>query len=89
MSLAMASSEDTSWKECVKWLIRSNVLPANHKANSADSTIKELAFTLRDGVLLCTLLNILDKGCIDKKDVNQKPQMAQVKKFHLFIYFLI
>ncbi|XP_029175637.1 protein vav isoform X1 [Nylanderia fulva] len=65
------------WRECASWLTRCGALRADHKANWAQATAFDLAYTLRDGVLLCNLLNIVDSGCIDVKDVNQKPQMAQ------------
>ncbi|XP_060812268.1 protein vav isoform X2 [Bombus pascuorum] len=67
----------SGWHECVKWLTRCGALRADHKANWPEATAVDLAYTLRDGVLLCNLLNTVDPGCIDMKDVNQKPQMAQ------------
>ena len=78
----MASGSE-SWKECAKWLTRNEVLREDHKANWPDASCSDLAYTLRDGVLLCNLLNTLDPGCIDMKDVNLKPQMAQVCIFSL------
>nr|CAD7580465.1 unnamed protein product [Timema californicum] len=72
----MATSNE-SWKECVEWLTRCDVLRRDHKTNWPEASVVDLANTLRDGVLLCNLLNILDPGCIDLKDVNQKPQLAQ------------
>ncbi|XP_054008184.1 protein vav isoform X2 [Hylaeus anthracinus] len=71
------SSLDNGWHECAKWLTRCGALRADHKANWPKATAVDLAYTLRDGVLLCNLLNTVDPGCIDMKDVNQKPQMAQ------------
>ncbi|XP_049846897.1 protein vav isoform X1 [Schistocerca gregaria] len=65
------------WKECSKWLVRCDVLRPDHKTNWLDASVHDLAYTLRDGVLLCNLLNTLEPGCIDIKDVNRKPQMAQ------------
>uniref|UniRef100_A0A1B6EAB2 Protein vav n=1 Tax=Clastoptera arizonana TaxID=38151 RepID=A0A1B6EAB2_9HEMI len=65
------------WKDCASWLTRCGVLRPDHKANWPEATLSDLAYTLRDGVLLCNLLNTLDPGCFDLKDVNQKPQMAQ------------
>lgn len=65
------------WRECASWLTRCGILRSDHKANWPSADIKDLAYILRDGVLLCNLLNILEPGCIDNKDVNQKPQMAQ------------
>ncbi|XP_051158628.1 protein vav isoform X2 [Leptopilina boulardi] len=67
----------SGWRECSSWLIRCGALRADHRANWPNATARDLAYILRDGVLLCNLLNILDSGCIDMKDVNQKPQMAQ------------
>ncbi|KAL0109462.1 hypothetical protein PUN28_014493 [Cardiocondyla obscurior] len=74
-----AEGEDSSkgWRECASWLTRCGALRVDHKANWPQATAFDLAYTLRDGVLLCNLLNIVDPGCIDMKDVNQKPQMAQ------------
>lgn len=66
-----------SWQECASWLIRCGALRADHKANWPTATAVDLAYILRDGVLLCNLLNTIEAGCIDSKDVNQKPQMAQ------------
>lgn len=76
MATSIVSSEDL-WRECANWLTRCDVLRSDHRANWPTAGIVDLANILRDGVLLCNLLNILDPGCIDFKDVNQKPQMAQ------------
>ncbi|KAG8236230.1 hypothetical protein J437_LFUL010983 [Ladona fulva] len=65
------------WRDCAAWLTRCDVLRPDHKANWPEAGVLDLAYTLRDGVLLCNLLNVLDPGCIDMKEVNQKPQMAQ------------
>ncbi|CAK1599337.1 unnamed protein product [Parnassius mnemosyne] len=73
----MASGGEELWRECASWLTRCGLLRPDHKANWETSTIHDLAYTLRDGVLLCNLLNVLHPGCIDMKDVNQRPQMAQ------------
>lgn len=77
-NLRVMASGSESWKECADWLTRCDVLRQDHKANWPEASCSDLAYTLRDGVLLCNLLNTLDQGCIDMKDVNQKPQLAQV-----------
>lgn len=59
-------------------LPRCGVLRPDHKANWPEATLTDLAFTLRDGVLLCNFLYNIDPTSIDMKDVNQKPQFAQV-----------
>jgi guanine nucleotide exchange factor VAV len=72
------------WRECAAWLTRCGLLRPDHKANWAEATLTDLAYTLRDGVLLCNFINTLDPNSIDMKDVNQKPQFAQV-----MLYFRI
>ncbi|XP_055534796.1 protein vav isoform X3 [Wyeomyia smithii] len=83
----MAAAEDL-WRECAAWLTRCSVIPADHKANQPDSDIKTLAVILRDGVLLCNLLNFLDPSLFDTKDFNRKPQMAHflcIQNIKLFL----
>lgn len=77
MATACASN-DEFWKECAGWLTRWNILRGDHRANWANATIGDLAHTLRDGVLLCTLLSKIDPHCIDMKMVNLKPALARV-----------
>ncbi|XP_066149563.1 protein vav isoform X2 [Euwallacea fornicatus] len=79
---------DELWRECAKWLTRWDMIWPDHKANWDTSTIADLAAILRDGVLLCKLLNKIDPGCMDMKDVNLKPTMAQflcLRNISLFI----
>lgn len=72
---------DDLWRHCAAWLTKCKVIPSDHKANAPDSEIRVLALTLRDGVLLCNLLNFIDPNALDMKDFNRKPQMAQVCAF--------
>ena len=65
------------WKQCAGWLLRLEVLPENHRVVWPDATIEDVAYTLRDGVLLCHVANAIDPAAIDMKKVNQRPQMAQ------------
>jgi guanine nucleotide exchange factor VAV len=81
MAAALYNDKDTTdelWKECARWLTRWGMLREDHRANLPEACIADLANILRDGVLLCKLLNKVDPGCIDMKDVNLKPTMAQV-----------
>lgn len=82
----MSVAEDL-WRECASWLTRCKVIPVDHKANLPDSEIRVLALTLRDGVLLCNLLNFIDPNALDMKDFNRKPQMAQVSVQFWFIFY--
>ncbi|ENN72651.1 hypothetical protein YQE_10749, partial [Dendroctonus ponderosae] len=72
-----SDSNDELWKECVHWLTRWEIIRPDHKLNWESAHIADLAALLRDGVILCKLLCKIDPGCIDIKDVNLKPIMAQ------------
>ncbi|XP_030764508.1 protein vav-like isoform X1 [Sitophilus oryzae] len=81
-------TNDELWRECASWLTRWEILRHDHKANWPDSKIADLASILRDGVLLCRLVNKIDPGCIDMKEVNLKPTMAQflcLRNINLFL----
>ncbi|KAM4605318.1 guanine nucleotide exchange factor VAV3-like [Polymixia lowei] len=65
------------WRQCALWLISCNVLPANHRVTADSAQVFDLAQTLRDGVLLCQLLNNLRAHTINLKEINLRPQMSQ------------
>ncbi|KAM6919609.1 guanine nucleotide exchange factor VAV3-like [Lycodopsis pacificus] len=65
------------WRQCAMWLISCNVLPANHRVTADTAQVFDLAQTLRDGVLLCQLLNNLRSHTINLKEINLRPQMSQ------------
>lgn len=62
------------------WLISCKVLPANHRVTADAAQVFDLAQTLRDGVLLCQLLNNLRPHTINLKEINLRPQMSQVEQ---------
>ena len=66
------------WKLCASWLVRCQIIASDHPVNSPSAEVFELAQILRDGVLLCHLLNRLIPGIIDAKEFSQRPQMSQV-----------
>uniref|UniRef100_A0A3P8WD14 Vav 3 guanine nucleotide exchange factor b n=1 Tax=Cynoglossus semilaevis TaxID=244447 RepID=A0A3P8WD14_CYNSE len=47
------------WRQCAMWLISCKVLPVSHRVTADTAQVFDLAQTLRDGVLLCQLLNNL------------------------------
>uniref|UniRef100_A0ABM5F600 Guanine nucleotide exchange factor VAV2 isoform X3 n=1 Tax=Pogona vitticeps TaxID=103695 RepID=A0ABM5F600_9SAUR len=65
------------WRQCGRWLIDCQVLPAHHRVAWPSAVVFELAQALRDGVLLCQLLHNLAPGSVDLKDINFRPQMSQ------------
>ena len=70
--------EEELWRQCVRWLIDAGVLPTQHKTTFQHAQIFDLAQTLRDGVVLCNLLNVIKPGAIDLRHINIRPQMLQV-----------
>lgn len=68
------------WKRCARWLIECRVLPASHRVTWEGAQVCELAQALRDGVLLCQLLNNLLPHAINLREVNLRPQMSQVRR---------
>ncbi|XP_053666591.1 protein vav [Anopheles marshallii] len=88
VTVASNTMADELWRDCAAWLIRCNIIPNDHRANHPDSDIKVLATILRDGVLLCNLVNLFDPSSFDRKDFNRKPQMAHflcIQNIKLFL----
>lgn len=81
-------ANDELWRVCANWLTQWEVLRPDHRVNWPNASIVDLANTLRDGVLLCTLLSKLDPGCIDMKEVHLKPTMAQVNNQSHFMHLV-
>uniref|UniRef100_A0A8C6RHF7 Proto-oncogene vav n=1 Tax=Nannospalax galili TaxID=1026970 RepID=A0A8C6RHF7_NANGA len=65
------------WRQCTHWLIQCRVLPPSHRVTWEGAQVCELAQALRDGVLLCQLLNNLQPHAINLREVNLRPQMSQ------------
>ncbi|TEA33292.1 hypothetical protein DBR06_SOUSAS8010157 [Sousa chinensis] len=65
------------WRQCTHWLIQCRVLPPSHRVTWDGAQVCELAQALRDGVLLCQLLNNLLPQAINLREVNLRPQMSQ------------
>ena len=68
------------WRQCTHWLIQCRVLPPSHRVTWDGAQVCELAQALRDGVLLCQLLNNLLPHAINLREVNLRPQMSQVRR---------
>ena len=53
-----------------------------------DDSVQDLAYALRDGVLLCHLVHSIDPDTLDMRQVNQRPSLAQflcLKNIRLFL----
>lgn len=66
------------WRQCARWLIDCRVLPPNHRVILDSAQVCDLAQALRDGVLLCQLLNNLMPHSVNLCEINVRPQMSQV-----------
>lgn len=81
LSSGSTNSEDKmadDWRQCANWLVRCRILPDDHKATWPDAAAFDLAQALRDGVLICHLLNNLSANAVDLKDFSPRPQLSQV-----------
>lgn len=67
------------WRLCAEWLVRCQILAADHPIAIGDAEVFDLAQLLRDGVMLCHLANHLHFGAVDAKDFCLRPQMSQVR----------
>ncbi|XP_072320037.1 proto-oncogene vav-like [Eucyclogobius newberryi] len=65
------------WRQCAAWLIDCRVLPENHRVTWEGAQVCDLAQALRDGVLLCQLLNNLLPHAVNLREINLRPQMSQ------------
>ena len=67
---------EEEWRLCRDWLLQCSVISPTSPVMTAEEPI-ELAYLLRDGVILCKLLNFLSPGCIGPKDITQRMDMTQ------------
>lgn len=56
------------------------MLPKQHRLCTDKAKVQDLANLLKDGVLICNLLNHLVPETLDPRDFSQRPQMSQVGK---------
>lgn len=68
---------DSDWKECLDWIVRLDFLDRDEPLSRVNVQIHDFAQFLRDGVILCRLLNALAPGVIDQREFSQRPQMSQ------------
>lgn len=88
MRLCRPENNDELWRKCASWLTKWELIRKDHKSNWPTACIADLANILRDGVILCKLLNKIEPGALDMKDVNLKPTLAQflcLRNINLFL----
>ncbi|XP_045122292.1 protein vav-like isoform X4 [Portunus trituberculatus] len=82
----MAAEEQ--WSQCCEWLKRVGLIGSDHLLATNQARLSDLCRFLRDGVMLCKLLHLLDKNSIDLRSINQRPQKAQflcMKNISIFL----
>ena len=78
--------DDTSdWKQCADWLMRCQAI-SRDQLRYYCQYVESLALYLKDGVLLCLLLNRIKPGAIEARNFSQRPQMSQVDLVHTGIH---
>ena len=81
-----------TWQSCAKWLCALDILPSNHKVMMPDATLRDLAYTLRDGVLLCNIVTgkSLNKrfffGNINGRFYSNPRELFSPDSFHAHLY---
>ena len=84
---------DSDWQECLEWIKRLDFLDRDEPLLRANVQIHDFAQNLRDGVVLCRILNALARGIIDQRQFSQRPHMSQVYMISLleliFNYYIM
>ena len=68
------------WQLCLDWILRCKVIENDHKLAREDAQVFDFAAAIRDGVIICHLLNALSPNVIDLRDFSQRPQMSQARQ---------
>lgn len=85
-----SSINQQSWLECAKWLDSCLVLTEQLRSRLRMNNLKlnEFSCGLRDGVILCNLLNYLSPGSIDSSQIARRStqnRSACIKNIRLFL----
>lgn len=68
-----------NYRSCIQWLVRCRVLPSDHGlVKGQEGSADVLVQLLKDGVILCSLLNRLKPSAIGQKAISHKPQTSNV-----------
>ncbi|XP_071948416.1 guanine nucleotide exchange factor VAV2-like isoform X2 [Antedon mediterranea] len=76
------------WKVCRDWLIDCKVIQNGNRLTQFNAEIFDLAQLLRDGVVLCQLLNMIKPGTVDLRSISIRPQMFKfscTKNINVFL----
>ncbi|XP_050733088.1 protein vav-like isoform X11 [Eriocheir sinensis] len=73
----MARVEQMQWTLCCEWLQRVGLIRSDHLLATDQANLTDLCIFLRDGVMLCELLHLLDRNSIQLWTINKRPHRAQ------------
>ena len=90
MSSNEATISQQSWLECAKWLDACGVIaePLRSRLRMNNLKLNELSHAIKDGVMLCNLMNTLLPGSIDLSQIArrvEKNRSACIKNTRLFL----
>lgn len=88
MGIHDPSTSSVAWRDCVKWLVSCGLVPPDHEMTKETGEAVSLAKYLRDGVVICQLVNTINPGSIDMREVNLRPQLSQflsIKNIRAFL----
>ena len=84
MAIAMENgAHGQLWNSCTKWICALEVLPPD-----TIKSCQDLAYVLRDGVVLCLICSHLDESSVPIKTINHKTAQSQflsVQNIRLFL----
>ena len=82
-SIVMA--EEEQWSQCCEWLKRVGLIGSDHLLATNQARLSDLCRFLRDGVMLCNLLHLLDENSINLRSINKRPQKARVLYYCMLV----
>ncbi|XP_071821638.1 guanine nucleotide exchange factor VAV3-like isoform X2 [Apostichopus japonicus] len=69
------------WKKAAQWLLQLGVVMPDHRIMSTSADTIDLLMNLRDGVLLCQLLNHLHPRAVNLLEINYSQGRTQMSQF--------
>lgn len=69
------------WKKAANWLLQCEVIMKDHRIMSPSADTIDLLMNLRDGVLLCQLLNHLHPRAVNLLEINYSQGRTQMSQF--------
>ena len=90
MTSSSPSLTNNDWVACAKWLQQCECLPTvlSQRLQLNELTLNEFAHGLRDGEILCNLVNFLLPGSVDTSQINRRAQFSAMLSLNNIRLFL-